>query len=246
MKPSDSIHNSETMVAELETKWAQAWLNFAGPGSALSLRAAPVAADAGLGGYSETVRELSSQLSPGLSDDQREVFKNLQQNGHPTRLVEWLLARQAEKNVLQRVKEEGYRSLSHTQSSHRILALALGAERTSPLKFSGVGVDLEFSSRAISEGVVKKLVHDSERTWLSSGDLQALDFWILKEAAFKAIPQNQGAVISSFQVSKWNSQKNEGEVTSPLLKGQGLTCRVMKVEAAGLKAAFAYSFKTMT
>jgi 4'-phosphopantetheinyl transferase EntD len=230
---------SAGVFAELEKTWAGAWLKFAGPRAALSLRVAPVAEEQGLGDFSETIQ--------GLAENQREIFKNLQQRGHVHRVLEWLLARQAEQDVLKKVKAEGYRSLSHTKTSDPspmwILALAVGAEGG---PYRRVGVDLESATRGVSDAVLGRLIQETERPWLESGAIEALDFWILKEAAFKATPQNQGSVISSVQVLNWDTDQHEGVVTSPLLSQQGLTCRVKKVEGAGLKAAFAYSFKTTT
>jgi hypothetical protein len=107
-----------------------------------------------------------------------------------------------------------------------------------------VGVDVERSDRPLSLKAMERTVRDSERHWIQSAGLQGLDFWVLKEAAFKATPGNKSAVIADLTLTRWDSQMGQGMMESALLESQNLSCRVMRVEGSGLKAAFAYTFKS--
>lgn len=71
-----------------------------------------------------------------------------------------------------------------------------------------VGIDLEDRDRAISEAAVRRFVDSSE----ASLNLLPVELWVLKEAAFKANPQNHGTVISQYRVIRWSETSQTGEV----------------------------------
>jgi phosphopantetheinyl transferase (holo-ACP synthase) len=92
-------------------------------------------------------------------------------------------------------------SLSHThfQNCHRLLMV--GSDHS-------VGADLEEESRPVSDAVFNRIVHESEKKF----PLSALEFWVIKEAAFKANSRNAGSVLPQYQVAQWNQDEGHGEV----------------------------------
>ncbi|MGZ3700099.1 MAG: hypothetical protein ACXVCH_18550, partial [Bdellovibrionota bacterium] len=59
-----------------------------------------------------------------------------------------------------------------------------------------LGVDFERADRPTQAGLLEKISAPSERAL----GLSALELWVIKEACFKAHPENQGLVISGIQV----------------------------------------------
>jgi len=218
-------------TARTEEAWKKAWSNFAGPSASLRLRAASGA---------------PSQASPEKVLHEQEVA--VKHGIHPARAVEWLNARKVEAEIRNEIGPMGLQSLSHTQISDQSFALAVGLGRPEVKRVLGIGVDLESAHRRMEPKVVERLVQNQERKWLESGEIEALDFWILKEAAFKATPANTGLVISAFTLVSWDGAQAEGEMQLPSRKREGtvpaLSCRVKKVASSGLKAAFAYVFES--
>jgi len=217
-----SVHSA----ASTEEIWKKVWSKFAGPSASLRLRAASIAPE---------------QVSLALMD-----LPPLIREAHPARLAEWLNARVAEAEIRNEIGSLGLQSLSHTRISDQSFALAVGLGMTEGIL--GVGVDLESAQREMEPRVVDRLVQPQERKWLESGEIEALDFWILKEAAFKATPANAGLVISAFTLATWDSAQSEGLMQLPPRIAQDeslvLSCRVKKVANSGLKAAFAYVFES--
>lgn len=70
----------------------------------------------------------------------------------------------------------------------------------------GIGVDLEALGREIKPGVLERVTQPAERHF----GLEPLEFWVLKEACFKANPALDQGVISQYQVVDWDPDSRMG------------------------------------
>jgi phosphopantetheinyl transferase (holo-ACP synthase) len=94
-------------------------------------------------------------------------------------------------------------SLSHTAGA----SVAVLAER----KFiSGIGIDIEWMDRELSSGVASKFIHQSEHLF----NLSPLQMWVIKEACFKAYPDNAATQLSDYRIQSITETENSisGEV----------------------------------
>jgi 4'-phosphopantetheinyl transferase EntD len=186
-----------------------------------------------------------------LDPERLQKFQELQNKNQKERLIEWVNARKAELEVRSMLGTDGgMLSLSHTRFSvstnEMAVTVAVGlraSTQTERPRIVGVGVDLESTDRMPSQKVVDRIVQKSERAWLDSGQIQALGFWTMKEAAFKATPSNLGSMISDFVISSWDPSTRVATVTSPLLLKQNLSCRAMILTGMGLTVAMALAFE---
>lgn len=89
-------------------------------------------------------------------------------------------------------------SLSHTHSASCAVA-ALGAQL-------GVGVDLEDRSRPVSRKAADRFIDSNE----AKLPFQPIDVWTIKEACYKANPENQNTIIADYQIDSvgWASLRN--------------------------------------
>ena len=138
-------------------------------------------------------------------------------------------------------------SLSHAKLRGGAAVIALGVVAKDG-KIRRVGVDLERADRPVSDRVADRFIAEQERKWLKNGILQPLDFWVLKEAAFKATPSNEGAMMPDYVLKSWDPSSNqggEGTMTSSGLQSQGLEVRVKLISERMSKFAFAYSRESL-
>lgn len=95
-------------------------------------------------------------------------------------------------------------SVSHTtwERAHPVVVVGAAGVR-------GVGVDIESVARSIEGKVLDRLASASEQAF----GLPGIALWTLKEAAFKALPDNAGHVLPDFQLTQWDGRI--GGVTGP-------------------------------
>ena len=120
------------------------------------------------------------------------------------RKLSWLQSRQAILSVLRNAKnlkiepELSSLSLSHTDyidlSLNKHPASIAILCKMKPV--NSIGVDLEWSGRTLSEGIGNKIVEVNELKF----NLPILSLWVIKEACFKAFPDNENTVISQYQL----------------------------------------------
>lgn len=111
-------------------------------------------------------------------------------------------------------------SVSHTSWDGKSWVLVLGAE-------AWVGVDLECRFRKVLPAVLSRITSAQERECF---DWDVLQFWVIKEAAFKSNPQNQGTLIPQYQIKTWDALRQEGEIILPQKPDGQLTCRFRYLE----------------
>ena len=100
-------------------------------------------------------------------------------------------------------------SLSHSRTASVAVVAEKVAEET-------IGVDLESKSRGISERAAQKFCTADE---LALG-LTPLQIWVIKEACYKAIPNNAGLVLPYFEVTEWNQKDGIVKLKKGALSGQ--------------------------
>lgn len=75
----------------------------------------------------------------------------------------------------------------------------------------GIGVDLESRHRKIRPGLDRKILDPLE----SRLQLNTLEFWVIKEACFKADPDNSGRMIWDYHVQTFERSKSQGSALMP-------------------------------
>lgn len=126
------------------------------------------------------------------------------------RREQWVNSRLCEAQLKEALLEDSlviFTSISHTEDV--ILAVGLSATGKSE-RAIGVGVDLERRTRAMSQAVYHRVVSQEEQIF-EKAHLGALDFWVIKEACFKANPLNQGTVIPQYRVTEWDFATKRGK-----------------------------------
>lgn len=118
----------------------------------------------------------------------------------PLRRAGWLRGRAA----LRRLGFEDSSALSFPRADCSLAHSGDWAVAASlpPGAAAGLGVDLE-AGRAPREEAARKFLDERERAWLAALEARArgaalIRFWTVKEAAFKADPENRGCVVGDY------------------------------------------------
>lgn len=155
-------------------------------------------------------------VSEVLTQGERQALAAISE---PRRQAEWLTARRCERNVLMKLRATNTPfdfSQVRTSVSHTTLGEGAGivicAGILSPLVNAGIGVDLESRDRKIDCRVRSRLLQDSESIF--ENELGLLEFWVIKEACFKAMSGNQEMTLPQFGITAWEGQ--QGVVQGPL------------------------------
>ena len=148
----------------------------------------------------ELVFSFSREDQPVLStmeQRQSDCLKRL------PRRESWIRGRSALKNLLSALKMDPDTStlsfphptlsLSHTKDC----AVAIGV-LAGPMKIDGIGIDLELS-RSVQDEHTRFYLSKSERK-SAIDDEQRLRLWTVKEALFKADPDNHNAVVGHYRI----------------------------------------------
>ena len=123
------------------------------------------------------------------------------------RQAEWRAAREAELELEARLGSDLFWSVSHSSGTagQAGCVVVVGLERAAALSagMGGVGVDVEDPRRTISSAVRDRVVSQAEQRRFPN--LTTLDFWVMKEAAYKATPENHGLVLPDFELRRWDA-----------------------------------------
>jgi 4'-phosphopantetheinyl transferase EntD len=218
-----------------------------------------------VGGLSECQAELELSLAPStqaeaqvlfeslcndfgdLSWDRAELSRQLEQYTREERRWEWLAGRVLQARIKKKIQQNQihpkvHLSLSHTThgATTYLVAVGLGmSEMTSDI--FGVGIDLESSTRKISDEVFHRVTTDSERTRAESMGLDPLDLWVQKEAAFKATPENVSSVITQYELLSWDTHLSLGVIHSSGLQAQQLQAHTTGIFDGPWKLGMSFS-----
>lgn len=128
---------------------------------------------------------------------------------------EWAEARRGELEMEKTFSEltgtsdfEMLSSVSHTKN----IVVGVSCVLSKESGFQGIGVDIEDSSRKLEDEVVKRFMNSSDL--VKYNDLRAIDFWVLKEAAFKATPKDMQLVVTSYDLTRWSEKTKTGVMQS--------------------------------
>jgi phosphopantetheinyl transferase len=151
-----------------------------------------------------------------LSENEKEILANFNSQ---TRKQNWLLGRQAIKQVIKNISNDfdnsslsfdtaqikfpcNWLSLSHSAD----LAIAIALPQT--IKLKGLGLDLQLN-KFPKAGSEKFFVKPSEKEILNN--LPEKDpaknrclFWTIKEACYKANPENQNTFLSEYEITNFD------------------------------------------
>lgn len=150
---------------------------------------------------------MDETLSRELSDSERIRAGALPPG---PRRIEWAEARRLEREARAALGPEpgAMLSISHTTG----IVLVLGALWKAPGPL-GLGIDVELLDRAITDRVSNRIADSSERALFPT--LTDLNLWVIKEACFKANPDNEGTVVAQYRVIAFDSGTGEGRVEGP-------------------------------
>ncbi len=167
-------------TAELVRKVSE----FLPPGSELVIRAA-------------TALLTEAELG-GLSPPQLKTWKSLK---NPQRKLEWSEARRCEMELRAKLGPKAKTSISHTRLDGVPVVFAIGSS-----KVNGLGIDVELTSRTVTEGVARRFMSPAEATF----NLKPLSVWVIKEAVFKSNPENKETLLPQYQIVSYYPGQNEG------------------------------------
>lgn len=185
----------------------------------------------------ELSEALQCLINGTLGEIAFEVFKGSDSPRNREKLGKKVLREELEKNLIQKgMKSTAIRfSVSHTTRGNQSWVIMVGSEHY-------IGVDLEMKSRCVSQSILYRISSPAERKLISLG---ALGFWVLKEAAYKANPWNQGTVLPQYTLVEWQEEKTEGRIDFPPLKqgqkGSPQFCRVKLLEMEDWMIGLAYT-----
>lgn len=149
----------------------------------------------------------------------------------PERAIEWAESRRCVIEVIQQLFQQNVEpenillSLSHTKSG----ALSIGTVRTQNIE--RIGVDVELSTRKISPQAAKSFLSGYEETFAHI--LSPLQYWMIKEASYKANPRCEETIIADYQVYPTSEEVK-------LSKYPNLAFRYKVLEHYEFSLAFAY------
>jgi hypothetical protein len=147
---------------------------------------------------------LSNQEKKKLTADQTAHFLKITA---ADRKREWSEARRCEWEL----DSFPLKTLSHTKREELHFVFAWGA--MSPVQ--GIGIDVELRTRAISEASSARFIDPSERRGEQTRDLSALQFWTIKEAVFKANPENSNTLLPQYRIDSYDTAKKTGICLGP-------------------------------
>ena len=177
------------------------------------------------------VRACESPLDPSRLTPSEAA--SLEEMIAPPRRASWLLGRAALKELLEALGEDGDTSLLRFPHPRVSLshsggwAVALGVPAPGG---GGIGVDLEVR-RAPRPGAERKFLAPSEISWIEAIDParrphELLRLWTVKEAAFKADPDNAGLGMAEYVTDR-------PELMEGAVRRGGRTFRVFSSELPG-------------
>jgi hypothetical protein len=164
--------------------------------------------------------------------------------GGPSRAEERQAGETCRQELIARLpgSTQGTVLVSQAHSAGWVISVGFSADAQSDW-VEGVGVDLERLDREVRPDVLQR-VSSPEEAALS---LNLIHLWVVKEACFKANPDNAGTVIPQYRVRSCASldvagaQQGEVEVTAHPSDPRGLTRRLqfLLTESQGWAVAFA-------
>ena len=98
-------------------------------------------------------------------------------------------------------------------------------------RLQGIGIDIESGTRKISKEVSERFLKSKNFKY----NLPDIELWVLKEAAFKATPQDLQLVVSEYQLSKWDDEIKEGVMVS-----RSALCHVKLLKHSGFVVGLSY------
>ena len=150
------------------------------------------------------VREARDKLTAdeinGLKPDQAERFSKLTA---PSRRLEWSEARRCERQLREKLGAKIKTSISHSKVGDHPVVFAVGAMLS---RKNGIGVDAELATRAVSDSAAQRFT-SVEETALG---LEALELWVIKEALFKANPNNANTILPHYRIASFDSSTRMG------------------------------------
>ncbi len=194
------------------------------------------------------------EIRKGIDDDlmkaleKSSFFKSRVENISPnykkwpkSREMEWAEARRAEvsmeENFLKLTRAEGLVMLSSISHTDNPLPLVVAVSSLLPIEltgaFQGVGIDIESAQRVLKPEVIDRFLDPEERR--HDLTLAPLDYWVMKEAAFKATPRDLQMVVTKYKLQNWNTELREGIMVSKNVK-----CPVKLIESSGFKLGLSY------
>ncbi len=155
------------------------------------------------------------------------------------RLSERSQSRQLESRVREKLVNQGLSeasvitSLSHTHTQDGNWMIVIGSDQN-------IGVDLESEQRKVHAKLGSRLISASEQKIR----LSVLEFWVIKEAAFKSNPQNHRTYLPQYLVRSWDEKTRTGKIQlPPSSQGNVWHCKfkLLKVDSWLISLAHTYS-----
>jgi phosphopantetheinyl transferase (holo-ACP synthase) len=160
------------------------------------------------------------------------------------RQKELLLSQKLKQGLQEKFQKQGTTSveqvrmsLSHSRVGEELWGVAIGVALGVGEKRLTLGIDLEHRSRTVHPQILCRITTEEERAFLGR---DVLKYWVVKEAAFKANPQNQGTVIPDYVIE---NQEPHSQILQVSLRNsiQAWKCRIQLIETPTWYIAIGYS-----
>ncbi len=127
-----------------------------------------------------------------------------------SRQTESALARKGEQEICKEFLSLGVDPTavltSVTHSQLWVLVVGFAPKTSVQSMIEKIGVDMELSSRKITDRLCERFVHTCEKQF----PLQPIDFWVIKEACFKADTGYKSKLVTHYQIGEFSVESGLG------------------------------------
>jgi len=157
---------------------------------------------------------------PALTPAERKIFERLKAEA---RQHTWLMGRAALKPLMRRLRagdDTASLTFPHTRFSLAHTDEAAVAIATPTAQGLGIGVDVERADRQPQERAARFFLSAAEQKWLAAQPaadqpLALLRLWTVKEALYKANPDNAGTVLNEYETHNPGANAGTARILLP-------------------------------
>ncbi len=157
---------------------------------------------------------------PALTPAEKKVFERLKAEA---RQHTWLMGRSALKTLMRRLNagdDTAALTFPHTRFSLAHTDEAAVAVATLARQGLGIGVDVERADRRPQERAARFFLSTAEQKWLAAlpaadQPLALLRLWTVKEALYKANPDNAGTVLNEYETHNPGADAGTARILLP-------------------------------
>ena len=177
--------------------------------------------------FDERLRQVHKTLPSSVANIRLFAPRTFQSE---QRFLEWKHSRFSLIQVVENLLSQGSNpkdillSVSHT--SKYSVAIGYAPQKKDSKVYNSIGVDLESSNRSVSEEANLRFVSENE----SNQPLCPIEFWVIKEACFKANPRAEETIVANYTVKQFDFKTGKGSVLCLKQKEMDFDFQIVKVD----------------